>query len=103
MVQSRPPTITTARISTIGRLDREDISHYDLTVLAQDTTDQPLSAMSQITINVLDFNDNVPKFDRDSFSFSLHEETLPGSNDIIANITVSSLLLHTYLAINSTK
>ena len=75
-VQSRPPTVTRGRIYTTEQLDREEVSHYELTVLAQDTTDQPLSGTAQVTITVLDSNDNVPKFVKDTFNFEVDEETL---------------------------
>lgn len=87
MVQSRPPTITKARIYTIEELDREEVSHYQLTVLAQDTTDQPLTGTAQIVIEISDYNDNAPQFDKDTFTFQVLEETLPEDN-IIAQISV---------------
>lgn len=89
MVQSRPPTITKARIYTIEGLDREEVSHYQLTVLAQDTTDQPLTGTAQIVIEISDYNDNAPQFEKDTFTFQVLEETLLGDN-IIAEISVSN-------------
>lgn len=87
MVQSRPPTITKARIYTIEELDREEVSRYQLTVLAQDTTDQPLTGTAQIEIEVSDTNDNAPQFDKDTFTYEVPEETLLEGN-IIAVIDV---------------
>ena len=87
-VQSRPPTITTARIYTIGQLDREEVSQYELTVVARDTTDQPLSGSAQLTITVLDSNDNSPEFPKDTFTFNVEEESLLDEG-VIGSITVS--------------
>ena len=89
MVQSRPPTVTTARIYTSGQLDREEVSHYELVVLARDTTNQPLNGTAQVTIHILDYNDNVPQFSQDSFNFNVYEETLlPDDSGTISTFTV---------------
>ena len=88
-VQSRPPIVTTARIYTTELLDREATSQYQLTVLARDTTDQPLSGTSQITITVLDINDNAPVFDKATFTFSVFEESLLSDfNGVFGSINV---------------
>ena len=86
-VQSRPPTVTIARIYTVRQLDREDVSQYNLTVTAQDTSNHPLEGSAQVAITVLDYNDNAPVFERDSFSFSVGEESLEGDG-FIGSITV---------------
>ena len=88
MVQARPPTVTTGRIYTIGQLDREQVSQYDLTVVAQDTTDQPLSGSAQVTITILDYNDNAPEFDKDTFTFEVEEESL-FEDGVVGTLTVS--------------
>ena len=87
-VQARPPTVTTGRIYTIGQLDREQVSRYDLTVVARDTSDQPLSGSSQVTITVLDYNDNAPEFSKDTFTFEVEEESLLGDG-LVGSLTVS--------------
>ena len=89
MVLSHLPIVTIARIYTTEPLDRESVSQYRLTVLGQDTTDQPLSDMSQITIVVLDFNDNVPKFEKDIFTFTVREESALSEVDgVLGSISV---------------
>lgn len=87
MVQSRPPTITTARVYTSAELDREEMSRYQLTVVAQDTTDHPLTGTTQLVIDISDYNDNAPQFDKDTFNFEIPEESLL-DDDIIAEISV---------------
>ena len=91
-VQARPPTVTTGRIYTTGLLDREQDSLYDLTVVARDTSDQPLSGSTQVMITVLDYNDNSPQFNKESFTFSVEEESSLGDG-VIASLTVC---LHSY-------
>ncbi|XP_071001748.1 protocadherin gamma-B5-like, partial [Oncorhynchus clarkii lewisi] len=43
-------------------LDREEITHYSLTVQAADEGDPPLSTAVQVTLTVSDVNDNPPVF-----------------------------------------
>ena len=91
-VQARPPTVSTGRIYTIGQLDREQVSWYDLTVVARDTSDQPLSGSSQVTITVLDYNDNAPEFSKDTFTFEVEEESLLGDG-LVGSLSVSQYTL----------
>lgn len=65
------------------------MSQYELTVIAQDTTDQPLIGSSQVTITVLDYNDNAPMFSQDTFDFGIEEEALIGGDGLIGSIIVS--------------
>ncbi|XP_062381362.1 protocadherin alpha-4-like [Sardina pilchardus] len=45
-----------------GRLDRENISVYNVTITATDEGTPPLSSSSIITVDVADVNDNAPRF-----------------------------------------
>lgn len=73
------------------------MSCYELTILAQDTTNQPLNGTAHITISVLDYNDNAPQFDKDSFSFKVQEATLlEDSGGIIGEISVGNSLIWSY-------
>ena len=77
------------RIYLTEQLDREEVSHYDITVQAQDTTNQPLTGTAQIVINVLDYNDNRPQFDNETYNFEVYEGTLLEDNGgIIGSINV---------------
>ncbi|KHJ89259.1 cadherin domain protein [Oesophagostomum dentatum] len=53
---------STGCIKTTRSLDREEISNYRLTVLATDHGVPPLSAMAIVKVEVLDEDDNAPKF-----------------------------------------
>ena len=54
---------TTGEITVAGELDREAKDHYMLTVVATDTgSGVQLSSSAQVSIMVMDYNDNVPRF-----------------------------------------
>ena len=52
----------TGEVFLIKLLDFERTEKYTLNITADDRGNPPLSAMSQLTVNVLDENDNPPKF-----------------------------------------
>ncbi|KAM4621835.1 protocadherin alpha-10-like [Polymixia lowei] len=45
-----------------GPLDRESIAQYNVTIVATDEGDSPLSSTSVVTVHVSDVNDNAPRF-----------------------------------------
>ncbi|XP_058253540.1 protocadherin Fat 2 [Hemibagrus wyckioides] len=61
-------------------LDREEITHYSLTVQAADEGQPPLSSAVQVTVTVTDVNDNHPVFSQTSHSLVLQEEEAVGSS-----------------------
>ena len=62
----------TGVISTASVLDREDTSVYHLTLMAQDSSaTEPRAAAVNLTINVIDVNDNSPTFDASSFNVNI--------------------------------
>ncbi|XP_042193825.1 LOW QUALITY PROTEIN: protocadherin Fat 4 [Callorhinchus milii] len=61
-----------------GQLDREDISNYTLTVIATDKGQPSLSSSMDITVIVLDVNDNVPVFQQPGYKVEISENTLSG-------------------------
>ncbi|XP_062443263.1 protocadherin Fat 2 [Rhea pennata] len=70
----------TGIIRTIGPLDREGTSHYWLTVLALDLGTIPLSAATEIYIEVTDMNDNPPEMSRPVFYASVMENSPPNTS-----------------------
>lgn len=62
-----------------GTLDREARDRYDLTVLASDNGTPSATATAKITVNVMDANDNDPKFLRSSYEFSVEENLRRGA------------------------
>lgn len=65
-------------LTTSGELDREAKDFYELKVVASDLGEPPLSTSLQLLINILDINDNVPKFDRDHYELTVSEESARG-------------------------
>ena len=60
-------------------LDMETKDHYKLTITATDGGIPPRSSSSNITIQVLDSNDNRPFFRNASYTFYVEEDQLPGT------------------------
>ncbi|KAJ8298120.1 hypothetical protein KUTeg_024651 [Tegillarca granosa] len=69
----------TGVISSKVSLDREEQDHYDLVVIAKDNGAIPKSASSLVRITVDDINDNVPKFERQSYNRTIYNQDQSGS------------------------
>ncbi len=54
-------------ITTLVLLDRETVSEYRLNVVASDNGSPPLTATTQVYIDVMDYNDNPPIFAEDPY------------------------------------
>ncbi|XP_053179577.1 protocadherin alpha-4-like [Scomber japonicus] len=68
-----------------GLLDRETVSHYNVTITATDEGSPPLSSTAVITIYITDINDNAPIFPEASVNVYVKENSKVG--DIIARTT----------------
>lgn len=66
-------------ITTVATLDRESIASYTLTVLAIDRGSPAMTASTTVHIEVLNVNDDPPKFEPPVVSVSVDEEIRPGS------------------------
>ena len=68
-------SIQTGVISTVKTLDREDVSFYDVTLVASDLGSPALSSLVPLYIYITDVNDNFPIFNlppsTDLFSFKV--------------------------------
>uniref|UniRef100_A0A8B9IUH5 Protocadherin gamma-C3 n=1 Tax=Amazona collaria TaxID=241587 RepID=A0A8B9IUH5_9PSIT len=60
-------------------LDREQSALEQLVLTAVDGGDPPKSGTAQISVRVVDTNDNPPTFDRSTYAVSLLENALPGT------------------------
>ncbi|KFQ59364.1 Protocadherin alpha-C2, partial [Pelecanus crispus] len=60
-------------------LDREQSALQQLVLTAVDGGDPPKSGTAQISVRVMDTNDNPPAFDRSTYTVSLLENALPGT------------------------
>ncbi|XP_067374275.1 protocadherin alpha-8-like isoform X18 [Channa argus] len=59
-------------------LDRESVSHYNITVSATDCGQPPLSTIKTLSIEVSDVNDNIPEFVNNPVELYLVENNVPG-------------------------
>ncbi|KAK2849148.1 hypothetical protein Q5P01_008982 [Channa striata] len=65
---------------TKSPLDREKQSHYDLTIVAKDAGQPPLSSEKTINVVVSDVNDNSPEFSLSPYTFYITEGNDPGAS-----------------------
>uniref|UniRef100_A0A1B6CQG5 Cadherin domain-containing protein n=1 Tax=Clastoptera arizonana TaxID=38151 RepID=A0A1B6CQG5_9HEMI len=68
------------QIRVTKTLDREKTSFFYLGVLAQTDTSPPLTALSEISLHILDLNDNPPKFSSEKYSTVISEDIMEGSS-----------------------
>ncbi|KAM4732818.1 uncharacterized protein FYW61_008464 [Anableps anableps] len=64
---------------TTGKLDRELVSDYNITIIATDEGSPPLSSSKTVQLSVADINDNPPVFEEQSYSAYVSENNKPGS------------------------
>ncbi len=65
---------------TKGRLDRELVPHYDITITATDLGQPPLSSIKTLSIQVADVNDNQPEFSSNLLELYIFENNVPGAS-----------------------
>ncbi|XP_072558061.1 protocadherin gamma-A12-like isoform X30 [Paramormyrops kingsleyae] len=65
---------------TTSELDREVVTDYSITITATDEGSPPLSSSKIIQLSVSDVNDNLPVFDKQSYSAQVTENNKPGSS-----------------------
>ncbi|XP_051276283.1 LOW QUALITY PROTEIN: protocadherin Fat 4 [Dicentrarchus labrax] len=69
-------------VRLVGELDREELSNYTLTVVATDKGEPPMSSTMDVTMMVLDVNDNTPSFSQNIYDIEIEENTLTGTDVI---------------------
>ncbi|XP_059202502.1 protocadherin alpha-3-like [Centropristis striata] len=65
---------------TKSLLDREQQSHYHVTIVGKDAGEPPLSSEKNINIVVSDVNDNSPVFSQNPYTFYISENNNPGES-----------------------
>ncbi|XP_028444585.1 protocadherin alpha-8-like [Perca flavescens] len=70
----------TYSVVTKGFLDREEVSHYEITIKATDCGEPPLSSFKTLDIQISDVNDNSPHFDQNPLQFYLVENNVAGGS-----------------------
>ncbi|XP_037117238.1 protocadherin alpha-8-like isoform X11 [Syngnathus acus] len=62
-----------------GPLDRESISHYNISIIASDEGTPPLSSTNFINVQISDVNDNAPRFSEPLINVYVKENSPPGA------------------------
>ncbi|XP_035983152.1 protocadherin alpha-2 isoform X3 [Fundulus heteroclitus] len=62
-----------------GELDRERVSYYNVTILATDEGNPPLSSTNVIPVHISDVNDNAPHFSKPVINVYVKENSAVGS------------------------
>lgn len=83
------PSTGTISITMNSVLDREAVSEYNLTIIAIDRGSTPLTGTTTVTINVIDVNDERPKFNDQEYEASVKENATPGDNMIVKTCNAS--------------
>ncbi|XP_061092832.1 protocadherin gamma-C5-like [Conger conger] len=63
---------------TDSKLDREKFPEYRIQMYASDSGSPPLTTQTEITVNILDVNDNPPIFTQSSYTVYVKENGAPG-------------------------
>ncbi|XP_051505996.1 protocadherin alpha-2-like [Myxocyprinus asiaticus] len=61
-------------------LDREAMSQYEITIIATDLGQPPLTSLKALTVQVSDVNDNSPDFIQNPLELYLMENNVPGAS-----------------------
>uniref|UniRef100_A0AAY5ES58 Cadherin domain-containing protein n=1 Tax=Electrophorus electricus TaxID=8005 RepID=A0AAY5ES58_ELEEL len=77
---------------TKENLDRELISHYDITITATDLGQPPLSTFKTLSVHISDVNDNRPVFLHNPIELYMFENNPPGAS--IFSVSASDRDLH---------
>ncbi len=70
---------TNGQISVVDDLDRERTKKFELTVQAQTGTSPPLVAYTRVVVQIMDINDNSPRFEAKAYQVSIAENTEVGT------------------------
>ncbi|KAK3596478.1 hypothetical protein CHS0354_000948 [Potamilus streckersoni] len=68
-------------------LDREKVAHYDLTIIAKDGGEPPLTGTLSLNVTITDINDNYPKFNATIFNVTVNEDKPVGS--VVVRVTAT--------------
>uniref|UniRef100_A0A3Q2Y1Y9 Si:ch73-379j16.2 n=1 Tax=Hippocampus comes TaxID=109280 RepID=A0A3Q2Y1Y9_HIPCM len=74
-------------VVTKDYLDREEVSHYEITIKATDCGEPPLSAVISLNIQISDVNDNCPRFEQNPLEFYLAENNVAGNSVFYVSAT----------------
>uniref|UniRef100_A0A8C7Q091 Protocadherin 2 alpha c n=1 Tax=Oncorhynchus mykiss TaxID=8022 RepID=A0A8C7Q091_ONCMY len=86
-VKDRGKDAKTPVLNLLKPLDRETTGSYKLLLTAIDGGKPPRSGTIEIIVDVLDVNDNMPVFTKESYTAKLNENSPIGSNVVQVNAT----------------
>ena len=81
----------TYSVVTKDYLDREQVSHYEITIKATDCGEPPLSTFKTLNIRISDVNDNSPHFEKSRLEFYLSENNVAGNSIFSVRATDNDL------------
>lgn len=82
-------------ITTAVELDREEVQGYHLTLVAQDSSvTEPRASAVNLTITVLDENDNAPRFSSERYIVHVPDRTQPGTCNLQNSVHFISEIQH---------
>ncbi|XP_027133950.1 protocadherin alpha-2 isoform X31 [Larimichthys crocea] len=81
----------TYSVVTKGFLDREEVSHYEITIKATDCGEPSLSIVKTLNIQISDVNDNSPHFEQNPLQFYLVENNEAGKSIFSVSATDKDL------------
>ena len=67
------------RLELVSVLDRELIDVYHMTIIAVDGGSPPLTGSTELTVKVVDVNDNSPRFEHADYDVTVSEDVAPGT------------------------
>ncbi|XP_074505030.1 protocadherin alpha-8-like [Sebastes fasciatus] len=81
----------TYSVVTKGFLDREEVSHYEITIKATDCGEPSLTTVKTLSIQIADVNDNSPHFQQTPLQFYLVENNVAGNSIFSVSATDKDL------------
>nr|XP_006816965.1 PREDICTED: protein dachsous-like [Saccoglossus kowalevskii] len=90
----------TGEFSTQITLDRETKHHYELEITAEDMATNPLTGTMNITVDVVDLNDNAPLFENLPYTVSIPEDF--AVNGTVLTVVATDADLGTNAGVNYT-
>lgn len=90
------------QISLTNQLDREKAAFYVIGILAYTDSSPPLTALSEVYLQVIDSNDNVPNFENEIYSISIAENMPEGTSVIKGRIffVFTYVIYHVHLIVD---
>ncbi|CAH8582750.1 unnamed protein product [Schistosoma bovis] len=78
---------TTGTLSTMGNLDREKLTTFNVTLICSDHGEPKRMTKVKIHVNVLDYNDNSPTYSKPYFEFTITENNHVGQ--LVGNFQIT--------------